>query len=542
MDLSSNKYPWESKISTKELLEKFITNADETEKVDFKLDINLQGSKTEKNELLLDMACIANSFSTELDNHGFLIIGVHPDTKDIKGTEIDKESLATHLDERMTKFISPHIKFSIELYDLENGKKWGAIIVKPTIELPHIFISDTGEFSKGEVWVRRGSHKCRAEASDFARFFSIRTESIRKEIDSLEAKMNLQGTDLKAKIRKLEKGNVSSASVKRKSSSKDNIEIDSKSSEPVEKDLLSLTKESLPQHSPLENALLKVVKNGVVFLESDEISWDLRIDESNKQLANETIQKIQSEFEDYYKAIFELACFGHNEKNEKIILKAVTNLAQYIHRGGVTYDSLYVRYLPLVTSLYIIAIACVYTKKTSLLNKVIGLSLHNKDRRDEKFPITNTLFFIRSASNLFDALHPQYPQSKWCDGVGTYMKQYFSSLMAEYDDFQDPEMLFYQGEFLLILTPVIAESESGMIREHISSGSFMFYGEARSILEEFIKSNKELLESVFGKHLKSVLENFDEYAPKMGNRGGCWADGVPNQAVGLLFPKAKVVD
>jgi hypothetical protein len=44
----NNKYPWDSTIETKDLLLQLIKNSDETEKVDFKLDLNIQGSKQEK--------------------------------------------------------------------------------------------------------------------------------------------------------------------------------------------------------------------------------------------------------------------------------------------------------------------------------------------------------------------------------------------------------------------------------------------------------------------------------------------------------------
>ena len=288
--------------------------------------------------------------------------------------------------------------------------------------------------------------------------------------------------------------------------------------------------------------MLKEVQAGIVFLESDEIPWTLRIGEANKQEAFDALQKIQSQFENYYKALFELAFFSDKKEHLEVILGSVQKLARYIHRGGVPYEALYVRYLPLVTTLYIVSMATVYGKNPDLIKRIIALDLFNKDRYESKYSITDSLFMIRSASEVFDALHAGYPRQKWCDGVGTYLKQYFSSMLANYDELQDPEALFYQGEFLLTLTPVIAKSGTGLTRGHISAGSYMFYSEAQHILEEFIKKNKTLLEKIFDKDLKVVLENFDEYAPKMGSRGGCWADGIPRSATNILFPQAKIVE
>ncbi len=550
----NNKFPWESSMTTKELLLQLVRNSDETEKVDFKLDFNLQSSKSDKNELLLDMACIANSYSSDYDNHGFLILGIDPDTKEIKGTDVTKEGLTTHIDERMVKFLSPHIRFTVELYDTEDGiKKWGAIIIKSVLELPHIFITDTGEFKRGEVWVRKGSHKCPADPTDFSRFYAIRTESLKRGLDQLETKMNLQENDLKKRIEAIEKKYKKlppvSKTLPAHQKGKDTkvIELEPAIPEYInqssqdDQDLLSLVKKELPKHSPLESSLLKEVQAGIVFLESDEIPWTLRIGESNKQEAFDVLQKIQSKFENYYKALLELAFFSDKKEHLEVIINSVQKLARYIHKGGVPYEALYVRYLPLVTTLYIVSIATVYRNNPDLLKRVIALDLFNKDRYEGKHSITDALFFIRSASEVFDALHTGYPRQKWCDGVGTYLKQYFSSMLANYDEFQDPEALFYQGEFLLTLTPVIAVSKNGLTIGHISAGSYMFYNEAQHILEEFLQKNKVFFEKIFDKNLKAVLENFDEYAPKMGNRGGCWADGIPQSVTKILFPQATTI-
>ena len=538
-------------MSTKDLLLQLVEKSDETEKLDFKLDFSLQGSKTEKNELLLDMACIANSYSSDYDNHGFLILGVDADTKEIKGTDLTKEALATHIDERMAKFLSPHIRFSVEFYEIEGTtKRWGAIIIKPGIEMPHVFIADTGEFNKGAVWVRKGSHKCLADPTDFSRFFAIRTESLKKDMDQLEARMNLQENDLKTRIEGLEKKyrnlpkNTAKAPTTKNAQSK---ETATSVPQPIstnedEQDLLELVKKELPKRSPLEATLLKEVHEGLIFLESDEIPWSLRIAEANKQEALDVVQKIQSKFENFYRAVFELAFFGDKKEHAELIFNAVQKLAVYLNRGGVPYDALYVRYLPIVTTLYIVSLASIHKGDPTLLKRVIQLTLSNKDRHADKESITDSLFLIRRAQEVFNALHPGYPRTKWCDGVGTYLKQFLSTMLASYEMVQDPEALFYKGEFLITLTPTVTEPDSGYVRGHISAGSYMFHGEAKNILEEFLKKNKDFFEKIFGTKLKATLKNFDEYAPKMGNHGGCWGDGVPVSTTQILFPLAKIVE
>lgn len=542
MDSFSNKFPWEANISTKDLLLSFIKHADETEKIDFKLDIDIHSDSAKKDELIKDISSIANSHSSDHDNHGFIILGVDADTKEIKGTEINKEELTTFIDDKLNTYVYPQIKVTVEVYDLDTGKKWGAIVIKPTIELPHVITRNSGGINRGDVWVRRGSHKCMAEGSDYSRFFTIRTQSLKRDMDLLEARSILQERAFKERIEALEKRSAikhsQNSKIKHVSEEAPANEITNQS-QLQEKDLLTLVKEALPKHSPLETALLKEVKKGLLFLESNEIPWNLRIDENNKEEAPKVLQKIQGEFELFYKALFELSFFAEDKKSSDIIFNSISRLAKYIHRGGVPYEALYIRYIPLVTSLYIIAMSSIYKKNSDLFKKVIALSLSSKDKYENKYPITSSLFYIRSASNVFDALNPSYPSNKWCDGAGTYQKNFFTSFLADYEEVNDPIELFYQGEFLLSLSPML--SETGFGSDHISSGSFIYYRDAKYILEEFLKNNKALLQDIFGSKLKSILEKFDEDARNIGNRGLCWSEGVPDKATEIVFPPVKIV-
>ena len=56
------------------------------------------------------------------------------------------------------------------------------------------------------------------------------------------------------------------------------------------------------------------VKEGLFFLDSEQIPWDLNIQENNKDEALKIINKIQDRFEDYYKAIFDLLMFSKEEE------------------------------------------------------------------------------------------------------------------------------------------------------------------------------------------------------------------------------------
>jgi len=352
-----NKYYWEQTVTTEDLLLGLVKDGDEKDKVDFKLTYDISGGKKEKSELVRDITSIANSYSLEHENHGFLIFGIHPTTKEIEGVALDKESLVTHIDKLIETHVSPRIFFKVETFETPESKQWCAIIIKPSVAVPHVFISDSSEFNKGEVWVRKGTFKGLASSDDYARFFSVRTESLKQE---MEARMYIHENMVKGKIAEIEKkmidlGSKSTRTEPAKKVSKTKkvanepdeikeIEIEIESDD-VGLDIL--VKKSLPKQSPLKSKLIEEVNSCVEFLKSESIPWGLHISESNKDQASETVQKIQFKFEQYYKTIFELAFFGNQDDHIEIISDSVKKLAVHFDKGGVTYDALYIRYLPI---------------------------------------------------------------------------------------------------------------------------------------------------------------------------------------------------
>ena len=196
------QYPWED---TEKLLKELVAMKQETEKVDFKHHINpIQQGKTNKKqlkaEMLKDIASIANSYSSEHDNHGFIILGVEENSKEILGTNLKQEDISNYLNDITCDYLSPHPNINLQIFPCPNdeSKQWGAIIIIPGIELPHVLIRDVDNgLNKGEVWVRKGCKKNLAGPEDYSRFFNIRTENIRQDIQELKVKINMLNKDIK---------------------------------------------------------------------------------------------------------------------------------------------------------------------------------------------------------------------------------------------------------------------------------------------------------------------------------------------------------
>ena len=221
-------------------------------------------------------------------------------------------------------------------------------------------------------------------------------------------------------------------------------------------------------------------------------------------------------------------------------MDSINRLAKYFHKNNVPYDALYIRYLPLVTSLYIVSISSVYRKDSISIKKLNEYDLFNSNRYPKSIPITESLFYLRYTHNLFNALHPNYPDRKYCDGVGAYMKQFLTSMLSNYDEIRDPESLFYQGEFILSLMPSISASESRETRGDISSGIYMFHHESQTIIEQFIIQNKKFFEEIFGDDLEDIAKSFDDNAHKIGNNlPGCLKVGFCGNFTKTLSSNGK---
>jgi hypothetical protein len=57
-----------------------------------------------------------------------------------------------------------------------------------------------------------------------------------------------------------------------------------------------------------------------------------------------------------------------------------------------------------------------------------------------------------------------------------------------------------------------------------------------------MRENKSLLERLFGRNLKVVLERFDEWGSRIAAAGRCWGDGFQSGAVQAVFPSAQIVE
>ena len=155
--------PWDND-ELRKLLEDLISHGTETAKVDFKAEIETT-TPEHKAELLKDITAIANTYDDNYHDHGFLIYGIK--TKVIIGitqTEQNTDKFQNTIEQLLKTYISPMPQIYVESFETSTGQKWGAVIIPPRNNKPHMFFKDfscptnqTRTRKKGEWFVRRGS-------------------------------------------------------------------------------------------------------------------------------------------------------------------------------------------------------------------------------------------------------------------------------------------------------------------------------------------------------------------------------------------------
>jgi len=115
--------PW-SKEELQERLEDFIVNWGETDKIDFKQELNISDQKG-KAELLKDIAAIVNTYSEENDGYGFIIVGVKDN--EIVGSEVfenkKEDNLKASIDQLIREYLQPFVPTQLYYFHNEN-KVW----------------------------------------------------------------------------------------------------------------------------------------------------------------------------------------------------------------------------------------------------------------------------------------------------------------------------------------------------------------------------------------------------------------------------------
>jgi hypothetical protein len=507
--------PWTSD-ELKSLLRKII-EIDETTKVDFKRELKIN-TAAEKAELLKDISAIANTYDHNYFNYGFLLIGVEKH-KVIGSMLLENETddhLRSTIDQIISHHIGPFIQTQIEIFN-DDGKYWGAIIIPPTQMVPHVFVNDIANKNRGDIYVRRGTTTEKALPEDYARFFAMHLEELRYEIrhqiDNLRFELNDVKQNLNTASQLKQELIPETQSVPPQKEIEENF-----IKKRVELNLLQKIDERFSaREDPIKKGLMKEADKIQKLLASDIIDWSLQV--PSKEEGEKLFNTINKEAEIYWQSLAKIILKDDEENYNEAIIKSLEYLAHY-HEPPIgkpfTDFGQYIRYYPLIVSLYIIFTVGVFKKKDRLLKKISEIELTGKSFYEGPISIAYSLFFIRRAGEIFQTQYEEYPSRRWYDPISSYIKLLFNQKINIEDYFWNQDANFFVGEFLLSLLPldVIDKNTGKPIFDHPSSGLYLYTSESISIIQRFLRNERDWIKEIFHWPLEDILKRFDNTATK----------------------------
>lgn len=202
-----------------------IREKSELDKLDFKLDWKL-GTTKEKLELLKDINAIANTYSLDHDDHGFLIFGMNRNDGQItQGIDLlaslGSDKLEAQVTQLVQNYMHPAPKFSLYQFEEEGVGTWGAVVLWPNQMPPFVFTKQgnykelSGQTSLlwriGEWRLRRGALTVEPTYADYAQMLRVRIQGataplqeeinqLRRQLAVLEGKFEILGRQSSAEI------------------------------------------------------------------------------------------------------------------------------------------------------------------------------------------------------------------------------------------------------------------------------------------------------------------------------------------------------
>lgn len=527
--------PWDRE-SLKELLKSIISTG-ETTKVDFKRLFDLSDIQHQA-DFLKDISAIANSYYQYYRNFGFIIFGAEQN-KIIHTLFPDNEDhIQATIDDLVKKYIDPFIVS--HFFILENeGNQFGALVIPPTRNAPHIIVNDIQKRYRGDIYVRNGTITGKAQPSNFSRFFGQHLDEYTYDLKQNIMDLQRQVSALERKLKDVPT-NVIHYDKEAINGSKVAIIEEEKNSNESLSDKISST--FAKAEDIIIQGLFNEARKVNSFLESNEIPWGISTVDKNQ--SEEIFTNIESICSELWLAITNLVYKDDKGIYDDALVSTISYLAkQYRPQTGIPYNDWgnNIRYYPLVILLYLITIIGVAKKRDKLLRRIFKIELQERFYANELLPITYILFLIRRSDGVFHPMYSDYPQRKWCDPISAYTKLLIERFLNPDDLIWNKEEKFFIGEFVLCLAPmdVLEEKTKKPMIGHPSSGNFIYFESSIPTITRFLSKEIEWLKTVFERPLEEILSEFDRTAKDMGRSSGCWSEGFKSGAFDAAFPKNK---
>ncbi|GGL16529.1 RNA-binding domain-containing protein [Deinococcus radiotolerans] len=215
--------------SLEAFLREQIKRGRERDKLDFK-QAWLSGAEQPKKgvnqqaklELIKDINAMANTYSLDFEDYGFLILGVTradkritTDVPNLRDPGVD--NLEASIAQWLAEHMEPQPDFSLHAFEEPGVGTWGALIIEPNQSPPFVFKKDgtyqlpSGKTDKmwheGEWRLRRNAVTIRPQPRDYTEVLRIRIQSAMEPLHREVAALRQQVYQLEGRIQGLQQAN-----------------------------------------------------------------------------------------------------------------------------------------------------------------------------------------------------------------------------------------------------------------------------------------------------------------------------------------------
>lgn len=482
-----------------------VTNSVEGPKIDYKRDLSYS-SAVEKVEFAKDVSSILNTDDTAYQDHGYIIFGA--ELGSIVGaynTSTNSDKLQNELESALRSYISPAPRLSVVCYTSETGESWGAVVLTPSHEQPHVFIKEySGNPAKGDWFVRNGSSKDKAAPQDYDR---IRRKSLAQAVEPLKDQL----AALTARISSVERhqdSTVMNALSQLSGAVTGNRDDAYELGEAAGVDLSSrLHRRLRGTNDRLAEELVADALELRAWLETDTAAVPWNLSPQDPDACRNAITLLESRSASLLNSFAVIAQNDDHHTFMDAVRRAVWVLAKEVSApSGTSYTSAgeVVRFYPLTILLYALATLCVTNERPAFLREMLDVPFRDPYRGIPSAPLAPVLGTIRMANDVFNAAFG----NNYCEAIGLRVFDVLKEHLSDFYVTEEFDPAFFTGEFILALAHIEAKGSHG----YPMPGVYLYRSYAQATLINFLKNPPDWFATFFKVPIDDLLTSFDENA------------------------------
>ena len=515
-----------SRDALKEQLERIIFDSVEGPKIDYKRDLSYK-STVEKVEFAKDVSLILNTDDpTNFQDVGYIVFGA--ELGKITGahnTLVNSDKLQNELESALRSYIIPAARLSVVCYTTETGEPWGAVVLAPSREQPHVFIKElSGNPARGDWYVRNGASKDKAAPHDYDR---IKRKLVARTVEPLQNQISALMVRLSGLEERYDSALFNFVTRAAGGTTKEAGEADSAVyalGNASGLDLAARLRQRL--RGPHDQLATDIVHEAVelrAFLESasGELPWNLRSQDA--AACRQAIELLEQKSVSLLEAVAVVVQYDETEKLYEAVQKATAVLANDISAPpGVSITSAgeEMRAYPLVLLMQLISMLSITYKRTKLLRIILDTPFRDRVRNLPPAPIAYVVGRFRIVSDLFAV----GVSGRSCEPISQRVYNIMLQMLSDSYITEDFVDAFYLGEFVISLA-AIEGSEEAELSEYPVPGLYLYASQAKSVLSALLVAPPKWFTDFYQISLTEILYTFDQRAPEMTNQR-CFPQGL----------------